>query len=388
MLYFYTRKYLTSIVIDFDRYSLIRIVDFSNLLFSIFNSIIFVTFFIYKNVVVKMMKMYLLLVFCFIIASSLKAQENQNEFKPSANPVVLVFANYHAGFGSRNDLSGFEINRAYLGYLFQLSPNLNAKVVIDAAVAPEESFMISQKKETHIKNAQLTWADKGFTINGGMIGVLQFRLQEKFWEHRYVEKTFQDLYGMGSSADLGVSVEYNFTPRYTIDLSMTNGEGYKNLNMNNKYRYALGMTFCPQKDLSFRIYGDIFQHTLEGKNQRTLAFFAGYKCDYFSLGTEYNYQENNRFLSDMDYFGYSIFTTIPFQKKWNLIGRYDNIESKNVDNKSWINYTGSMVIAGIEYIPMKNLRFALNYRHIKYLNAESSAFGIYNSGYLNVEFLW
>ncbi|MCL1942271.1 MAG: hypothetical protein FWF54_01785 [Candidatus Azobacteroides sp.] len=335
-------------------------------------------------------------VFLFMVAAIttliesgfINAQEKSGQLQISGSPVISVFADYHAGFGSNNSLSGFEITRAYLGYQFNLTPTVSGKAIVDAGVAPAESFMASQEKKIYLKNAFLSWKDKGFTINGGLIGLMQFSLQEKFWSYRYVAQSFQDLYKMGSSADLGVTVEYQFLKWLSADFGFTNGEGYKNLNMDNKYRYDLGITAKPIPELTLRAYGDIFQRSLGDKDQRTLALFAGYKCKSFSLGAEYNYQQNNLWIKDNNYYGFSVYTTIPINDKWKVFGRYDYVDSKDQNDNTWSTLTGDMIIAGIEYCPIKNLKFAPNYKRVKDTNVGSSSYNKYNWAYLNVEFTW
>jgi len=313
---------------------------------------------------------------------------SDNELKITGSPIITVFANYHTGIGARNDISGFELTRAYLGYQFNLTPTLSGKAIIDAAVPPTESFMVSQKKDIYLKNAFLTWKDKGFTISGGLVGLLQFNLQEQFWGYRYAIPSFQDLYKMGSSADLGVTAQYQFAPWISADFSFINGEGYKNVNADNKYRYGLGLTLQPIQGLTARAYTDLFQQSLTETDQKTLALFAGYKCDYFSLGAEYNKQINNAFKNGNDYSGYSVYTNIPICKKWNFFGRYDYIDSKDNNDKAWHSSTGDLVIAGVEYTPVKNLRIAPSYRYAKSLNIQTSGHNTFNTMYLSVGFNW
>jgi hypothetical protein len=193
---------------------------------------------------------------------------------------------------------------------------------------------------------------------------------------------------MGSSADLGVTGEYKFTPWISADLSLTNGEGYKNMNKDNKYRYGLGVTVNPIQSLTLRAYGDLYQQSLADEDQYTLALFAGYKCNYFSLGAEYNYQKNNAWKADKDYYGCSVYTTVPVNDKWKVFGRYDYIGSDDGDGNSWISFTGDMVIAGIEYKPIKNLKIAPNYKFVKDTNTELLTHNTFHTVYLNVEFNW
>ncbi len=315
-------------------------------------------------------------------------EKAEKEFIITGSPIVTVFANYHAGIGDNNEISGFALTRAYLGYQFRLSPTLTGKAIIDAAVSPTETYLISQKREVYLKNAMLTWKDMGFTVNGGLTSLSQFNLQEKFWGYRYVAPSFQDLYKMGPSADLGITAEYQFMPCLSTDISFTNGEGYRNLNMDNKYRYAFGITLKPLENFTVRAYGDVYQQSGQEKDQRTLALFAGYKTKLFSLGAEYNYQENNKWKTGDDYSGYSVYTSLPINKKWTVFGRYDNIDSQNTDDKSWISFTGEAVTAGVEYQPIKQLKIAPNYKYTKDFDTELLVRNSFHVVYLNVSFNW
>ncbi len=323
-------------------------------------------------------------------SGSLYAQneENKNDFTVTGTPVITVFANYHAGIGESNHISGFELTRAYLGYQFKLTPSLSGKVIVDAGIAPAEDFLVAQKREVVLKNAMLTWQEKGFTTNGGLIGLLQFGVQEKFWGCRYIAQSFQDLYKMGPSADLGVTAAYKFLPWLEADVSFTNGEGYKNLNMDNKYRYGLGTTLKIRDRFLFRIYGDIYQQSLQEENQQTLALFGGYRTDRFSIGAEYNYQRNNQWVNGNDYYGYSVYTTVPVHKKWKLIARFDHIDSNNKDNLSWSAFTGEMVIAGIEFEPLKQLKITPNYKYFRDFDTKLLTHDTFHTVYLNVLFNW
>ena len=339
------------------------------------------------------------LIFCtflslLLVCSKAVAQESpekgqeEKEYVITGSPIITVFADYHAGIGEQNNISGFGLSRALLGYQFKLSPTLTGRAVIDAAVSPTEEYLSSQKREVYLRNAMLTWKDKGFTINAGLTGLHQFNLQERFWGYRYVSQVFQDLYKMGASVDMAITAEYQFTSWLSSDFSISNGEGYKNLNTDNKYRYALGVTLQPFKNLTFRAYGDIYQQSEQDETQRTLALFAGYKTDCFSLGAEYNYQENNKWIAGNSYSGYSVYTTVPINKKWNIFGRYDNIDSEDSNHKQWNSFTGDAVIAGIEYHPIKQLKIAPNYKYTKHLDTKQEGSDISHVVYLNILFNW
>ncbi len=322
----------------------------------------------------------LLTVFCCYVFAGEEAKEDLLELKITGSPVITVFANYHAGIGEHNEESGFQITRAYLGYHFKLSNTLSGKVFVDAGIPPAEAA----SNEIVLKNAMLSWQDKGFTINAGLIGLLQFQLQEKFWNYRYIAQSFQDLYKMGPSADLGITTEYQFTPWISADLSFTNGEGYKKISQDNDYRYGVGVTIAPLPEFIVRAYADLYEQEHK-KNQQTYSFFAGYKNKKgFSLGAEYNYQANQKFTDGNDYYGYSIYTNIPLAKKWNFFARYDNVDSNNIENQAWYVDARDLVISGFEYHPFKQLRISPNY---KYAFNELVGSPIHEI-YVNVGFNW
>lgn len=324
----------------------------------------------------------------FLVGNSLFAQEQTEEFKPSARPVITVFANYHAGLGSNNDLSGFELNRAYLGYTFELAPDLSGSAVLDAAVSSAEKSGESQQREVYIKNVFLTWKKNNFILNGGLVKTLQFALTEKFWGYRYVAASFQDMYKMGPSADLGLTGEYKITSWLTADLSLINGEGYKNLNMDNRYRYGAGISANPTPEIFVRFYSDLYRLKEKEKNQTTIALFAGYQNKYFSLGTEYNYQKNNNCINGNDFYGFSAYTTVFLNKKWKVFARFDYIDSKDIKNQVWNSNSGNMLLAGVEYMPIKQLKIAPTFKHSKSYDATEMSYNNAQTIYCNVGFFW
>lgn len=294
---------------------------------------------------------------------------------PTGDPVITVFAGHHAGLGRYNEKSGFELTRAYIGYQFELSPALSGKVIVDAANPSSGSSSTS----IVLKHAQLTWSDKGFTVNAGMIGLLQFSLQEKAWGYRYIEDSYQAIKGMGPSADLGITAQYQLTSWIAVDLSVTNGEGYKKVSNDNNYRYATGLTLLPFPELTLRAYADVYSG--EPDNQQTLSLFAHYKYSAFSLGAEYNAQINHQFTKGNRIAGYSAYATFSLSERWNIFGRYDYAHAANNDNPIWYSGLRDLLFAGVEYRPLKQLRIAPNYRY-------GYAADPVHEIYVNVGFYW
>lgn len=334
---------------------------------------------------------FLTLVFSFNICYS---AQNDSIFKPSGNIILRSFFDYSNNFGTADKESGFDITRAFLGYKYQLTPTLSGQVIIDGASGRTSS----NKLEVYLRNAFINWKDKGFDINLGLIGLLQFNLQEEYWKHRYVLKSFQDLNKMGHSVDLGATIKYKFNPFISADVSLTNGEGYKNISKNNSTRYAAGLTLNPVKNTVFRIYTDLYNHSEalrdklpEGienstyKDQYTLALFAGYQNKIISGGVEFNKIFNKGFIEKKDCYGYSVYASAKVAPKWRVFARYDLMDSSKPKNfkEDWNDLDGQLAIVGVEFQPIKQLKISPNFRNINPDRDKSEQYV-----FLNFDFSW
>lgn len=99
-----------------------------------------------------------------------------------------------------------------------------------------------------------------------MISTIQFKVSEKIWELRYIEKTFQDAYDFNSSADLGFNLEYQFADFVSADFSLINGEGYKKIQGDEYLRPGFGITLNPVQTLTARVFAD-FMGGVSNKNR-------------------------------------------------------------------------------------------------------------------------
>lgn len=291
-----------------------------------------------------------------VIGVSANAQEIPAE-EPKGRAIVQVFGNFHSGFGSQNDDRGFELERSYLGYEYNLGRGLSVKGVIDFG---KSSDVDDYQRIAYVKNALLKWNKGKFTLCGGLISTTQFNFQEKFWGYRYIRKSFQDEYKFGSSADLGVSATFDFTERFSLDAVILNGEGYKKIQKNDGLNYGLGLTANPVGGFFIRAYGGINQGTEgEQKNTANLASFVGYKHDKFSLGAEFNQMWNTSFKDDEDKHGFSVYANVKVSKIASLYARFDDIFSRHDWNKA---KDESNVIFGSQFKVGKYVKLAPNVR--------------------------
>ena len=299
---------------------------------------------------------FILAAFLACIGIGTQAQETKDN-EPKGKAIVQVFGNFHTGFGEHNDDRGFELERSYLGYEYKLGNGLTVKGVMDIGKSNDVS---DYQRIAYIKNAMISWKKGNLTLNGGLISTTQFNFQEKFWGYRYIMKSFQDQYKFGNSADLGISAAYKFTDWISADAIVVNGEGYKKVQKNDGLNYGLGVTLTPVKGFQVRLYGGLNESGQEGKADiANMAAFAGYKCEKFTVGAEYNYMQNASNKDGNDQFGYSVFTSVKLNKETELYARFDDLDSKDDWN---ISKDEQAVILGAQFKLGKYVKVAPNFR--------------------------
>lgn len=333
------------------------------------------------------MKKQILFLSTILLTISSFAQSTEEDFKPSGEVQFKVFWNYHYDFSQNaTKTSAFEINRSYFGYAYNFSKNISAKIILDAgsdAGFSEYSILL--------KTAQLDWkVAESVKLSMGLIGMRQFNDQEDFWNYRYIFKSFQDEHSYGPSADLGVNAEFTVTKTLKANFVVSNGEGYKKLqDEDGNQKIGGSLVFQPIKGLTTKIYMDS-QPTTDSKAITTLALFAGYKATDWRLGAEYNkLNEGKKYSSpavDHELDGLSFYATYVINKKFEVFGRYDQLSSNTLTGglTAWnIAKDGSQIIAGIQYAPVKGLKFSLNYQDFSF---DNSALDAKSLVFLNAEF--
>ncbi len=325
-----------------------------------------------------MKKTVLILMFMTGMISATKSQEKSSGFKPHGKPLALIFTNFHNDFIESSMYPAFEITRAYLGYEYNFSPEWYAKVVFDVG----DPGVGKHEMSAFLKNAYVKYTKSRFTAYFGMIATTQFKVSEKIWGYRYIEKSFQDAYGFNASADLGFNLEYDFTDFLSADFSVVNGEGYKKIQGDSLLRPAAGITLTPVKTITARVYADYMGKDVK---QKSLATFLAYTGKKLIAGAEYNYQWNMDMVAGHDVYGTSFFLSWKPTSKIKLFGRFDDLNSSASDGEiqPWqIDDDGQLFMAGLEYSPLKGVKFAPNYR---LWNPENESFPTINSLYLNCE---
>ncbi len=274
-----------------------------------------------------------------------------------------IYSNAHTSITSDNKEKAFEVTRAYFGYEASVSDNLSANIKIDIGSPDDVQNYAAKKRFAYFKNAYVQYKLNNLKIQFGIADCFQFNMQEKFWGYRYIYMSLQDKHKYGSSADIGIFTYYKFNTWLSGDASLVNGEGYNTIQNDETFKGTLGATLNIIKPLWIRLYFDAF--TMNENSQYTLATFIGYRVDKFSLGAEYNYQINTKFIDNQNMTGLSFYTNYQIHKKHKVFARYDYQTSNIVDGDEvpWnLARDGSALITGYEFTPHKSLNLSLNYQ--------------------------
>jgi len=319
----------------------------------------------------------------------------KTEFTPSGKATGKVFFNYHYDMtdGAEQE-SSFEIKRAYFGYNYNISKGLKASITLDVGKNDGGSDYTA-----YLKKAQLEWkASSVVKVSLGMISTIQFKEQEKFWGYRYIMKSFNDQYGLGSSADMGIKANFKLSDAFSANAFVINGEGYKKVqDEDGKQKVGASLVY-QNKGLIAKIYTDANSAkvvTEDGSEEdvtvAALATFVGYKfSDKFRLAAEYNQLINgikySEVAEDYDLEGLSVYSTYTFDKEWEVFGRYDFLTSNTLkgETEKWnIAKNGSAITAGIQYAPVKNVKMAFNYQGFNFKKSDTDNKSLL---YVNLEF--
>jgi len=284
------------------------------------------------------------------------------DFEPQRNAFARVHSNFHLGISHSDQNSAFEITRAYLGYQHNFDQSFSAVVKLDIGSPDDVSDYSRLRRYAYFKTAALSYNYNKLTVNFGLIDLFQFRTQEKFWDKRYIYKSFQDEHAFGSSADIGLALIYNVSEKISCDFVVINGEGYKSLQSDNTYQTALGITYKPADFITTRIYYD---YTDKSTIQSNFAAFIGFDYSDYKIGLEYNFNHNSDFVQERNLNGFSFYGSYHVFKSVELFARYDVLRSNKPDNTDipWnLNSDGSAIITGFQFKPHKYVKLSLNYQ--------------------------
>ncbi len=344
--------------------------------------------------------------------SSINAENTTNDtiFKPSGKPIAQVFGNFYLNVNPIHNIYGFNFSRAHFGYEYQFSKQFMARVVLDAGRPTDAGpiFVTDSSGNPMVVNdfsskgayytmflkfAFLEWApSKKFKIQIGSVVQNHFMAQEKMWKYRFVAPTFQDRYFRTLSGDLGAIAYFKPIEMLGFDFAITNGEGFRSdQDMFGDVKVAAGVDVIINKNFENRLYYDFEKSRNPSVSdlQQTVSFYSGFKWkDKFRIGIDLNLRMNHKNNIKQDVFGYSLFSSFQWNKRWSAFARLDQLTSNRAQILSEVAYytlDGLGFIGGVSYSPIQKVNLAIHYQGFMYDNRN---IGSSNSINLSFEFLW
>jgi hypothetical protein len=298
--------------------------------------------------------------------------------------VAEIFTDFHVNLNDNSKTTGFGLNRAYLGYNFPTEKNFSASIILNIGKPEDLAPGSEPKKYAYFREASVSYTYDKLKISMGITSTRLFDFQQKFWGKRYIANTYQSLNGYGFVADLGIAADYRFNDILKADLTIMNGEGYNNVQIDNSIRTAMGLNITPDDHIAFRLYGDITK--VEGVWQPMFIAFGGFRNKIITVGAEVTYKSNLDTIAGHHAWGISGTGSVEVVKNTEVFMRYDYSASRipEENDDPW-NYAkdGVFLVTGVQYSFSQNIKFALSYQGTHPYDAAKQ---VSNSLFLNALF--
>jgi hypothetical protein len=322
----------------------------------------------------------LLISLIILTISKLTSAQGEVNFKPGGKPEFRVFSDFNSVFSNGSNVNRFEVTRAYLGYSYNFSKTFSGRMTYDVGNPSAGKFQMTAL----LKFAYLQYRKNNLSITIGMIPTTIFDLADKKWGYRYIYKSFQDEYGLGASADLGICGEYIINKWFSADAILINGEGYKQMDSDSVLKGGIGLTFLPVKNITIRGYIESMKK--RSANQMGYSLLASFENNRFNLNAEFSHQADHNLVNGQNYGGISLFGTLLLKKKFKLFARFDQLKSGKLtgNNQPWnISKDGQLYLAGFEFSPVQGVKISPNFQ-----GWQPAKLGIpfISKFYLNIEF--
>ena len=302
----------------------------------------------------------LIFTFCIIfIILNLTFAQNDSSFDRKGEIYGDLFLN--TNYQIENKQASFRFNRLHFGYKYNFTEKLYFNGMLEAA---KEDYIPAGDYNNIVNLFEfcLGYNSTKFDAKFGLIGTEFNQMQEQLWKHRNIDKVFADKYGFAPTNDFGFLLIYKPAKFINLDISITNGEGHKSIQMDSAFRYAIGTKLILSK-FFIRAYTDfVYFRSFQQINFIGIAGFSGNKI---AFGTEWNQQFNSNNNNNYQRYGLSAYFSINFTEKLQLFSRYDFIRSNMPENftENWnIINDGDLIIAGMKYNIIDKISIAPNYR--------------------------
>jgi hypothetical protein len=331
------------------------------------------------------MKKFTLLVCAFLLTVSFTQAQNLPKFSGlffgdyyyvvnhDNNNTVNPTSTYGVSGSLQKAMGAFDYRRIYLTADYDIAPDFSARFRLESD--PSASDLHNNKLSTMIKDAFITWKNvtQGGTILIGLQGTPQINMAEGIFGYRPIEKTIEDLHGISSSRDLGVSYNQVFSSEFKAGLLI--GNNSSNSVPSNKYKAAyLYLQYNPVKEFTILLNGQ-YNSGNAGLYNRVGDVIVNYANSSFSIGGQYFLNGVSTNAGTLKRNGLSLNGWVALAENLRLVARYDNYvpTTSSAKNSSYGTATQSLFMGALDWTVEKNVHLMPNVESISFGNSGSTA---------------
>lgn len=268
------------------------------------------------------------------------------------------------GFERQN---GFWIRRIYFTYDHDFDDKFSARLRLEAN-SKDFKTTTAEDLKPYIKDAYLRYKANDHSLFLGLSPTPLFDLVENHWGLRPVEKSPEDLWGFGSSRDLGLAAKGSFRKGvFGYHAMFGNGAGNKH-EVNKGKKGYLSLTFAPIEELIFEAYSDY------ESNSRNVAshLFGGYKTRKWWGGVLFSRLKKAKSSGGFDKFNLvTLYGAVKPMDKVTIFGRVDGLSRAGLGDADYLrsskNAKPTLFIAGLDYeLCIKNAHLIPNVEVVTY----------------------
>ncbi len=337
-----------------------------------------------------MKKIIFILLTTFLVTTSNNAQDSGGKFSG------YMFGDYYYVVKNHDeslvDLHGYQFRRIYFTYDYKIDNAWSTRLRLEMG----NKFGVDKgvKMSSVVIDAYLKYKIGLQSIILGISPTPTWKIVEKIWGYRSVEKTPLDIQKMGGSRDFGLAAEgyFNTAKSFGYSVMFSNGSSTKQETNRGKSGMA-SISWKPNKSLIFELYGDYFDKK-GSTDWITLQGFAAYVSKNFRVGLQYanqtreiNEDKSNKFNIA------SAFLTGRINEKFGYLLRADKMFEANPKGSdiAFIPFSedaaSTLLIAGFDWSPVKGVSIIPNIEYVLYDKTESGV-TIENDMFARLTFYW
>lgn len=270
--------------------------------------------------------------------------------------------------------NGIWFRRIYFTYDRDIISDFSTRLRLE--MNSDGSFSNQGVKMTPVvKDAYLKWKKERHQIIAGISGTPTWGMVEEVWNYRSVEKSPLDVYGMGSSRDLGLSFKGSLLPEGSLNYHFMVGNGNSNqaneINPGKKWMLSLGYELS--ESVTVEVYGD-YDDRIGDNDRYTLQVFGAYETETFSLGALFAQQTRQTALpvDDLDVQLASVFSHFDIAGKTRGFLRLDHAFDgvPGTDDNNYLpilsSVSSTFLTTGVDYTLAEDIHLQPNVEMVIY----------------------